>query len=159
MEGSNAAEVTEGMPAAYEEVIAVEAPAASDEQSRYGAVLGFAMKIGFVLIICTFALYLLGVPAPSIHHVEVSGFWGLKVDDYLKATGTEPGWSWVNSMGRSDFLNFGPIAILASITVICYLSIVPLLFRKNDFIYVFLALAEILVLVLAASGVIHGGGH
>ena len=156
---SNAMEIANEMSAAYEEVLPVNAPAASGEQRRYGAVLSFAMRIGFVLIICTFVLYLAGVPRPSIHRTEIPQYWGMKVDQYLEATGAERGWSWVNNMGQSDFLNFGPIALLASITVMCYLSIVPLFLQKKDAIYVFLALAEVLVLVLAASGVLPSGGH
>jgi hypothetical protein len=59
-----------------------------------------------------------------------------------------------NHGGEGDFLNFVGIAILGGITIICYLAIVPSLLRKRDFAYLAMALVEVLVLSLAASGLL-----
>jgi hypothetical protein len=56
-----------------------------------------------------------------------------------------------------DFLNFIGIAILAGVTLLCYVSILPLLLRKGDYIYAVLALLEVIVLLGAASGIISAG--
>ena len=74
-------------------------------------------------------------------------------------TQIEKGWSWATHLGQSDFLTFAPIAFLASVTVICYLTILPIFFKRKDFIYATLVIAEVMVLVLAASGVLPSGGH
>ena len=60
-------------------------------------------------------------------------------------------------VGKSDFLNFIGIAILGGITIICYLAIVPTLLRKQDYAYVSMAVLEVLVLTLAASGILAVG--
>ena len=69
------------------------------------------------------------------------------------------GWSWLHLLNKGDFLNFVGIAFLSGVSIICYLAIIPSLFRKKDTIYAMLAIAEVLVLVLAASGVLKAGGH
>ncbi|MHB0867421.1 MAG: hypothetical protein ACYC6B_08520 [Thermoleophilia bacterium] len=145
-----------------EEATQVSTPGASVEQKRYGAILDVAMKVGLLVLVVTFVLYLLGVPRPHIPVEDVSANWGLKVagdDGYLKVTGIEKGWSWATHLGESDFLTFAPIAFLASVTVICYLSIMPIFLKRKDYVYAALASAEMFVLVLAASGVIPSGGH
>ena len=141
------------------EAVEVATIGASEEQKRYAAVLGFLMKIGFGLIVVTFILYLIGVPKPHVPLNEISKYWGLKGDKYLEAVGVEKGWSWVTRLGEGDFLNFAPIALLASITAICYLTIIPIFIKKRDMIYAVLAALEVIVLVLAASGIIPSGGH
>jgi len=134
-------------------------PGASPEQKRYGAVLDVAMKIGLLVLTATFVLYLIGVPKPHVQVGDVSANWGLKVKDYLEVTQIEKGWSWATHLNQSDFLTFAPIAFLASVTVICYLTILPIFFKRKDFIYGALVIGEIVVLVLAASGVLPSGGH
>jgi len=134
-------------------------PGASPEQKRYGAVLDVAMKIGLLTLVVAFVLYLIGIPKPHVPVDEVSANWGMKVGDYLEKAQIEKGWSWTSNLGQSDFLTFAPIAFLASITVICYLTILPIFFKRKDFIYGGLVILEVLVLVLAASGVLPSGGH
>ena len=110
----------------------------------------------------TFNLYLTGAHTPQIPVQDESANWGLKVagdDGYLAVTGSEKGWSWAKHLVQSDFLTFAPIAFLASVTVICYFSILPILLKRKDYIYTVLAIAEMCVLVLAASGLIPSGGH
>jgi hypothetical protein len=60
-------------------------------------------------------------------------------------------------LGKGDFLNFVGIAILAGVTIICYLAIVPTLLRKKDTAYLLMAIAEVLILSLAASGILAVG--
>ena len=56
-------------------------------------------------------------------------------------------------------MNFLGIAFLAGVTIVCYLRILPILFAKKDRIYALIALLEVLVLSLAASGLLSSGGH
>lgn len=140
------------------EVTQISTPGASPEQKRYGAILDVAMKIGLLVLVATFILYLVGVPKPHVPVGDVSANWSLKVDKYLEVTQIEKGWTWTKHLGQSDFLTFAPIAFLASVTVICYLNILPIFFKRKDYIYATLVIAEVLVLVLAASGVLPAEG-
>jgi hypothetical protein len=132
---------------------------ATEEQLAYARLLDMGMKAGLLLLIITFLIYLTAIIKPYIPRHEVSQYWGYSVHKYLEVTGIQPGWSWLNMIGKSDFMNFIGIAFLAGVTVICYIRIIPILFRKNDRVYAFIAILEVLVLVLAASGILKSGGH
>lgn len=132
---------------------------ATEEQISYAKLLDIGMKVGLLSLIITFIIYLSGIIPPHIPRAEVSNYWSMSVHDYLGATGIQPGWAWLGMLGESDFLNFIGIAFLAGVTIFCYIRIVPILFRKNDTIYGILAILEILVLTLAASGLLKAGGH
>jgi hypothetical protein len=56
-----------------------------------------------------------------------------------------------------DFINFIGVAVLAGVSIFCYLAIVPLLLKNNDKVYAVLALLEVVVLSLAASGLLKVG--
>ena len=132
---------------------------ATEEQLAYARLLDFGMKLGLLALIITFVVYLSGLFAPYIPVNDLPRYWGMSVHNYLEATGIHPGWTWVGMLGKGDFLNFVGIAFLAGVTILCYLRIIPILFRKKDTVYGILAILEVLVLVLAASGILKAGGH
>lgn len=132
---------------------------ATEEQLAYAKILDLGMKIGLLALIVTFIVYLTGVLAPHVPVNDLPKYWSLSVHKYLEATGIHPGWSWLGMIGKGDFLNFIGIAFLAGVTVVCYVAIIPILFRKKDTVYGVLAIIEVLVLVLAASGILKAGGH
>ena len=132
---------------------------ATEEQLAYAKLLDLGMKVGLLVLIVTFFIYLSGILTPYLPVKDLPNYWKLPVNEYLETTGIHPGWSWLGKLGKGDFLNFLPIAFLAAVTIVCYLRIVPILFRKKDSVYAVLAIIEALVLVLAASGVLKVGGH
>ncbi|HET6514590.1 MAG TPA: hypothetical protein VFG09_05470 [Thermodesulfovibrionales bacterium] len=132
---------------------------ATEEQLAYAKVLDLGMKAGLLTLIVTFVVYLTGILTPHIPVSDLPKYWGLSVHKYLAATNIHTGWSWIGMLGKGDFLNFLGIVFLAGVTILCYLRIIPVLFRKKDMIYGVIAIIEVLVLVLAASGILKSGGH
>jgi hypothetical protein len=132
---------------------------ATEEQLAYAKLLDFGMKLGLLALIITFIVYLSGILSPYIPVNDLPRYWSMSVHKYLEATGIHPGWTWVGMLGKGDFLNFVGIAFLAGVTILCYLRIIPILFRKKDKVYGILAILEVLILVLAASGILKAGGH
>ena len=138
---------------------------ATDEQLLYAKILGKGMFVGLVLLFITFALYVFGIMPAAVPLTEISGYWNQPVHDYLVAINTNflhlehlpTGWSWVKLIGKGDFINFIPVAILSGVTIICYIAIVPGLFKRGDKAYAFMALAEVAILTLAASGLLAVG--
>jgi hypothetical protein len=132
------------------------------EQLLYARVLEIGMYIGLMILFITFGLYASGIVAPAVPLDQVSSYWNQGVHEYLEAVNRDhlhmehppTGWAWVTMLNKGDFLNFVGIAILGGITIICYLVIAPALLRKKDFAYLAMALLEVLVLSLAASGVL-----
>lgn len=132
---------------------------ATEEQLAYAKLLDSGMKLGLIMLVITFAIYLTGILTPYIPVNDLPKYWGLPVYQYLELTGIHPGWSWFAMMNKGDFLNFFGIAFLAGVTILCYIRIIPILFRKKDSIYGVIAILETIVLALAASGILKSGGH
>jgi hypothetical protein len=138
---------------------------AQSEQILYAKVLGIGMYCGLLILFITFSVYVSGLLPPAVPHEQVASYWHQGVHDYLEAVNHDhlqleqppTGWEWVTMLGKGDFLNFVGIAILGGITIICYLAIVPTLLRKKDNAYLAMALAEVVILVLAASGLLAVG--
>jgi hypothetical protein len=143
----------------------IENEDAQSEQLLYAKVLQMGMYLGLVILFITFGIYMSGIMAPAVPLDQVSSYWHHGVHDYLEVVNQNhlhldhppTGWAWVTMLGRSDFLNFIGIAILGGITIICYLAIVPTLLRKKDHAYLTMALLEVIVLTLAASGILAVG--
>jgi len=132
---------------------------ATEEQIRYATILDLGMKVGLVALILSFIIYLTGILPAYIPVNDLPKYWKLSVHQYLEATGIPQGWTWLKLLNKGDFLNFLGIAFLAGVTIICYIAVIPIFFRKKDKIYGILAIIEVLVLLLAASGVLKTGGH
>ncbi len=132
---------------------------ATEEQLAYAKVLDMGMKIGLIALVITFIVYLTGIFVPHIPVNDLPKYWGMPAHRYLEAAGINSGWSWLGMLGKGDFLNFTGIAFLAGVTLLCYARIIPVFFRKKDAVYGAIAIMEILVLALAASGILKAGGH
>ena len=131
----------------------------TDEQQLYSKVLEKGMYIGLLLLLLTFIIYTLGIVDPKIPLDRLPHYWAMSASDYLHSAGIPNGWGWATMLGYGDFMNFIGIALLAAVTIVCYLAIIPTLLKQNDKVYAFLALLEALILTLAASGMLAVGGH
>jgi hypothetical protein len=137
----------------------------TDEQLLYANILEKGMLVGLILMFITFGLYVFGIMPAAIPLNEIAGYWNQPVHDYLEAINHNylnwdhlpTGWSWLKLIGKGDFVNFIPIAILSGVTIVCYAAIVPGLFRRGDKAYGIMAIAEALILALAASGLLAVG--
>ena len=134
-------------------------PKVSEEQILYAKILNVGMLIGLTSLVFSFLLYSTGVLTPLIPLEEVPTYWEISVHDYLNESGISAGWTWLQNLSYGDMLNFLPIAFLSLLTIICYLAILPKLFRKRDIPYIVICILEIIVLATAASGILGTGGH
>lgn len=132
---------------------------ATEEQLAYAGLLDSGMKLGLLIVVVAFVVYLTGILPPHVPVDDLPKYWGLSVHKYLEATSIPPGWAWLGMLGKGDFLNFVGVAFLAAVTIICYIRIVPIFFKNKDSVYGILAVLEVLVLALAASGILKSGGH
>ena len=132
---------------------------ATPEQILYARLLEKGMYIGLLILFITFGLYTFGVMDPYIPLDKISEYWGMNVDDYLHHANIKAGWAWVGMLKYGDFVNFIGIAILAGVTIICYAAIVPTLLKNKDRVYAVLAALEVIILTVAASGILGAGGH
>ncbi len=127
------------------------------EQYIYAGVLAKGMYLGLATLCITFAIYAFGIMDPYIPLEKISHYWSMSAHDYLREANIGSGWSWAGMLNCGDFLNFIGIAFLAGVTIICYLAIIPTLLKNNDKMYAALAILEVLILSLAASGLLAVG--
>ncbi len=132
---------------------------ASEEQLAYAKILNLGMWFGLALLIITFFIYISGLLPSFVPINDLPRYWTMRAHDYTVALHAPTGWGWTAFVGRGDYLNFVGIAILSGLTILCYLVIMPILARKKDIPYIVIAVIEILVLALAASGIMKVGGH
>lgn len=131
----------------------------------YAKILAAGMYTGLCVLLATFALYLTGAVEPAIPIDRLPELWTLDVTEYLEAVNVQylhhdhllTGWTWVGAVGHGDYLNFVGIAVLSLVTLVCFLRIIPTLFRKRDYAYAVIAVLEVAILALAASGLLAVG--
>ena len=132
---------------------------ATEEQLLYANILNKGMAAGLIGLVVTFIIYGAGILKPMIPLEQVQHYWVMPVNEYLAASGIHAGWAWLGNLGYGDMLTFVPIAFLSLLTIVCYAAIIPGLLRKKDTAYVVLVVVEIIVLTVAASGLLGSGGH
>jgi hypothetical protein len=139
--------------------MANEKTRASEEQLAYAKVLNRGMWFGLALLVITFFVYISGVLPTHVPINDLPKYWTMRVHDFNVALNAPTGWYWTALVGKGDYLNFVGIAILSGLTILCYLVILPIFARKKDTAYVVIGIVEVLVLALAASGLLKVGGH
>ncbi len=131
----------------------------SREQIIYANLLIIGVWVGIAILVTTYAIYLTGI-LPS--HIEISAIptmWGKGVSEFLEMTHSPRGWGWVPLLAKGDFLNYLGFVLLALMTIVCYLVLVRGYVRQKNWIFAAIAILEIVVLSLAASGIFGSGGH
>lgn len=125
----------------------------SPEQNRYATILLVCSWAGIIAMVISFFLYMGGQLNPIVKPSEMPLYWGMNVHNYLQATNAPSGWNWLRLINHSDYLNLVGLAFLGSVSVFGYISLFIDYLRKKDIPYVTMVVLEIIVIVLAASGI------
>ena len=126
------------------------------EQHIYARWLAAGSRLSFALLVATFFIYLTGIVPALVPVAELPKYWGLSAARYAAATGSPTGWHWLELAGRSDVMNLVGIACVALVTPVCFARLVPEFVRQGEHTFAAIALMELWILVLAASGIAAG---
>lgn len=129
------------------------------EQITYANLLFYGCWGSLALMTVTFLIYVLGILPPHVPLDQITTLWSGPVGQYLEKADVPQGWGWVALLGSGDFLNFIGVVVLAGMTIVCYLTLIPVFVREKKTLFAIIAILEVLVLSLAASGIVGGGGH
>jgi hypothetical protein len=129
------------------------------EQVIYANILLMGVWLGMLLLILTYLTYLSGLLPAHFPISEIPRYWGLGVNEYQEITNGPHGWGWLSLLGKGDFLNFLGFAFLGLITVFCFMVLLCLYVKSRKRLMALICALEILVLTLAASGMLGSGGH
>ncbi|MDD5249409.1 MAG: hypothetical protein PHY45_10510 [Rhodocyclaceae bacterium] len=128
---------------------------ASPEQLRYAKVLSLGVQTGFLILVVSFILYMAGVLTPLVPVDQLPNYWGLSASEFAKATGTPTGWAWLALIGKGDVLNLLGIVVLASVSAVSTLAVLPIFARRGDWAHVAISVLLVLVLAVSAANVLH----
>lgn len=127
------------------------------EQTVYARWLDRGTRIGLWLLIATFSAYALGLAQPQVELARLPEVWGLSAERYQAVTGAPTGWGWLGLLHKGDYLNLLAVSLLSLVTVACYLRILPIHLRRGEHLVAAMIVAQVVVLLAAASGALAGG--
>ena len=120
----------------------------------YARWLDIATKAGFLISLAAFLIYAGRVLPPYVALADLPRYWSLPVGKFIEVTGAPTGWAWLRELGYGDGLNLAAIALLGLVTPLCYARLVPALIAERDWLQAALAVAQLVVLLAAASGAV-----
>ena len=123
------------------------------EQDAYAGWLAFGTRFGFIALAASYLVYVTGLVPPDIPPEQLPDLWSLPLDEYLAATNSPTGWSWLKRVHRGDLLNLAGVAVLAACTLACYGRMLPIFVRAKERAFVAICVAEEVVLFAAAAGI------
>ncbi|MFZ5426409.1 MAG: DUF1634 domain-containing protein [Thermodesulfobacteriota bacterium] len=129
------------------------------EQLLYADILFWGCWGGLALMALTYIIYLTGFMAPHVPMDQITQLWSQPVGTYLSQGNVPQGWGWASLLGKGDFLNFLGIVLLAGLTIVAYIPLIPAFLKKGDKAFAFISLLEVIVLIVVASGLVGGGAH
>ena len=131
----------------------------SRDQIIYANILIIGVWSGIIILVTTYAVYLTGLLSAHVDMSLIPKVWGKDVAEYLELTHSPHGWGWVALLSKGDFLNYIGFVLLALMTIFCYLVLLRGYIRHKNWIFSTIAFMEIVVLSIAASGILGSGGH
>ena len=125
----------------------------SSEQIRYADFLLSGAWYALVFMAITYILYVSGIREPYLPLKQVPLYWALSAEEYARQAHIPPSWEWAKLAGRGDFLTYWGPVLLLSLPLIYLFSLLPSCIRQKDRIFTIIVVAQMIVMVLAASDI------
>jgi hypothetical protein len=132
---------------------------ASEEQLAYANFLGTATWLSLGLLVILFFVYVSGILPNVIEFEKIPHYWTMRASEYIHEANAPIGWGWASLLDHGDMLPYIGIVLLAGLTILSYLRVLPIFLKKKETPFVIIILIELGVLIMAASGVLTSGGH
>lgn len=128
-----------------------------NDQQVYARWLDWGTRLSLAVLVAAFLAYVFGLTPAALPLAEMPRFWRLPLERYLALSGSPTGWGWVAMLDKGEYQNLAGVALLGLVTVVCYLRVLPLLLARRERLQAAIVAAQVLVLLLAASGLLAGG--
>jgi hypothetical protein len=128
-----------------------------NDQHVYAGWLDWGTRLSLAVLVAAFLAYVFGLTPAALPLAEMPRFWRLPLERYLALSGSPTGWGWVAMLDKGEYQNLVGVALLGLVTVVCYLRVLPLLLARRERLQAAIVAAQVLVLLLAASGLLAGG--
>ena len=118
---------------------------------RFAILARWGTRLVLLAMLVAFALYVSGVLPPLVPLQRVPGLLYEESDAFMRQQAMPAGWSWLRQLGRGDLLSLASLVALQLVVMVAYVGMLPLLLRRRDWVYLGLALLQLLVFALAAG--------
>ena len=129
----------------------------SEEQQRYANWLSRGANSGLIILAVSFMAYVFGWLPARIPLDQLPKVWSLSTHEYIHQTGAPTGWHWLTMIEQGDFAGLLGIAWLSGCSLLCLLVIMPIYFKRKDWVFMLICIVALLVQLLAASGILTVG--
>ncbi len=126
-------------------------------QLSYATLLVWLVRVGLVVMSVFFLLYATGWVPAAIPIGEVPAYWAMDASSYARTVGVPTGWHWIHFLDDGSVLAFLGTILFPIASTIAAFAAAALFARNRVTVYSLIALAETVVLVIAATGIIAGG--
>jgi hypothetical protein len=126
----------------------------ASEQQLYARIVYHMNHLGLFVLVVGFVLYLTGILAPHVPLEDLPKYWSLPLDQYLEKTGAPTGWQWISELGYGDAAPLLGVALLASITIVCYFVLFFKFLKRGIRPLVAITVIELFLMLLSASNLI-----
>ena len=99
-------------------------------------------------------MYLTGVITPIVPVEELPRFWSLSVNEYIEKSNMPTGSQWISNIGYGDIAPMLGIAVLASVTFMCYFVLLFQFIKRGVKIFVLIVFIELLLILFSASNLV-----
>lgn len=127
-------------------------------QLAYADILSKVTLLGMVFLGLGLFIYVFELRPSMVSAATVSEHWHMRASEYTQHLQTPNGWDWIEHIFYSDILSYASIIFLSMGTIGCLIVTTFAFFKEKDRIYTAISIAQVLILLLAASGIV-GGGH
>ena len=124
------------------------------EQRLYANILFYLNLIGLFILLTGFTLYLTDVITPLVPLEDLPRFWSLSLDEYIKKSNMPTGWQWISKIGYGDIAPMLGIAVLASVTFMCYFVMLFQFLKRGVKTFALIVSIELLLILLSASNLV-----
>lgn len=131
-------------------------PSFSTEQAWLARLLEAGTQASVTVLVLAFVAYAFGIVPPRIPIADLHHYWTMDAAAYRRLANLPDGWGWLRLVVYGDFLNIAGLATLAALTIVGYAAILAVFVARRDRVYILIAIAQLAVLLLAASGLVAG---
>ena len=125
-----------------------------EQRGLYANILFYLNLIDLFVLLTGFTLYLTGVITPILPLEELPRFWSLSLNEYMEKSNMPTGWQWISYIGYGDIAPMLGIAVLASVTFMCYFVLLFKFFKRGVKTFVLIVSVELLLILFSASNLV-----
>lgn len=129
----------------------------SNVQAVYARLLRRFTLASIVFLVITFLIYIFQWIPSYVEIGKMADLIHMRSVDYKAAANIPVGWGWLPLIPYSDYMSFLAIAFISGVSIFIYFILIQVFWRCRDYIYMTVAVIQILVFILAASGIVNTG--